>query len=52
METHIWDVRAFKDNLHQYPYINDIKDTVIKRWLSSDSTETGIWVGVQMQKMK
>ena len=51
METHIWDVRAFKDNLHQYPYINDIKDTVIKGGLVAIPTET-VYGLVQMQKMK
>ncbi|MDK6298816.1 L-threonylcarbamoyladenylate synthase [Staphylococcus caprae] len=45
METHIWDVRAFKDNLHQYPYINDIKDTVIKGGLVAIPTETVYGLG-------
>lgn len=34
LDTKIWDVREYNEDLQQYPKINEIKDIVFKRWFN------------------
>ncbi|WP_311047411.1 L-threonylcarbamoyladenylate synthase, partial [Staphylococcus epidermidis] len=40
MDTKIWDVREYNEDLQQYPKINEIKDIVLNGGLIGLPTET------------
>lgn len=45
MNTQVWDIRQYKDDVLQFPYLNDIKETILDGGLVAIPTETVYGLG-------
>ena len=41
VDTKIWDVREYNEDLQQYPKINEVKDMSIKWWINWIANRNG-----------
>ena len=52
MHTQIWDLRMYKNNVSQYPHIDEIKQTFLDGGLVAIPTETVYGLGANARNEK